>query len=93
MPLRRRRPPVQRWDVTLLYTANGTAPTEFSDLAAENSLTLTGATVVRAMAVRDGWEKSPTATRSDIFLTSVLGTAANGVPPTDAQTKPEGWPE
>ncbi len=62
-------------------------------LRPEPVLHLKKTTVLRAFAVRAGWEKSPVATRSYIFKTSVLGTAADGSVPVDAQARPAGYPE
>lgn len=79
-PLNRDTDPAN--DVTLLWTTNSAEPTEFSDAGPEHTFTLNGTTILRAFAVRDGFEKSRAATRSYLFKTSILGTA---VPPADHQ--------
>jgi hypothetical protein len=43
---------------------------------------------IRAMTVRNGYEKSPVEARNYVLLTDIIGTAAKGVVPTDAQVMP-----
>jgi hypothetical protein len=79
-------------DGLILYTLNGALPTEYSDVCHSRTFTFEKSTVLRAMTVRKGYEKSPVRTENYLSKTSVIGTAAAGVLPTDAQGTPPNYP-
>ncbi|NLT03882.1 MAG: T9SS type A sorting domain-containing protein [Bacteroidales bacterium] len=57
---------------TLFYTLDGSTPSETQGIRYTTPLNITTTTVVRAIALKDGWEKSRVATSTYIFPDKVL---------------------
>lgn len=66
------------------FTTNSANPTRYSELYS-GPISANRSTIVRAIAAKDGWLPSSSVTRSFLFKESILGTAAQGTPPTDQQ--------
>ena len=72
------------------YTLNGSTPTATQGLIYESPLTLSKTTVVRALALRDGYEPTNVDTHTYVFLDDVL-TQGGPTAPYRAKPGPE-WP-
>lgn len=70
---------------TIRYTTNGTPPSLTNGLVYANPIPITGTTVIRAAAFKDGFQPSNVDTHTYIFLEDVIRQSPTGqVPP--------GWP-
>jgi hypothetical protein len=67
------------------YTRNGDAPTATSGFVHSGPITVTGTTILRAAAFKDGFQPSNVDTQSYFFLDDVITQSASGAPPS-------GWP-
>jgi hypothetical protein len=70
---------------TIRYTTDGTTPTETNGSVYSGPITISGTTVVRAMAYRSNWDSTNVDTQTYLVLDDVLTQSANGTPPS-------GWP-
>lgn len=68
------------------YTRNGDTPTATSGFVYTGPLQIGSTTILRAAAFRDGWEPSPTGTRTYLFPEDVLQQSPAG-------QAPPGWPQ
>jgi hypothetical protein len=66
------------------FTTNTAHPTRYSEVYA-GPVTANRTKVVRAIAAKEGYLPSASITRSFLFKEDILGTAAQGTPPTDHQ--------
>ena len=72
------------------FTTDFTTPTDSSTVYTA-PISVSSTTSIRAVATSPGCVPSPVITRSYLYKEKVLGTAAQGVLPTDHQIKPVGW--
>ena len=70
---------------TIRYTVDGSTPTAGRGLRYSEAIAVTGTTVLRAAAFRDGYIDSDVNTQTYLFLDDILTQSANGSPP-------PGWP-
>ncbi len=70
---------------TIVYTTNGSVPTLSNGTVYTGPLTISGTTVLRAAAFREGFQPSNVDTQTYIFVQDVLRQSPNGQPPA-------GWP-
>jgi Lamin Tail Domain/Fn3 associated len=78
--------------VTVRYTTDFSVPTAASAIV-NNPINITPNTIIRAVAMANNCLPSPVVTRSFLFKQKVLGTAVQGVQPTDHQVKPAAYPD
>jgi hypothetical protein len=70
---------------TIRYTRNGATPTETTGFVYSGPVAITGTTVLRAAAFKEGYRPSDVDTQSYLFLDDIIVQSANG-------TAPPGWP-
>lgn len=70
---------------TICYTTNGLVPTLANGLVYSTPIRISGTTVLRARAFKDGYEPSNTDTHTYLFLEDVIRQSPDGAPP-------PGWP-
>ena len=70
---------------TIRYTLDGTTPTASvgTAIAPGNSISVTGTSIIRAVAYRSGWATSTVETRSYLFTDDIVG---------QSTATPSGWP-
>jgi hypothetical protein len=67
---------------TLYYTTNNTPPSETNGLVYTTPIRIGRTTVVRAIAIRPGWQPSNLDTQSYLFLSDILAQTGQGQPAT-----------
>src|SRR5213075_1308625 len=72
-------------DATIIYTTDGSVPSPSNGTIYTGPLTISGTTVIRAAAFKDGFQPSDVDTQTYIFLTDVILQSPNG-------ETPPGWP-
>lgn len=72
-------------EAQILYTVDGSEPGAPGGRIASGPITISRTTIVRAAAFRSGWEPSPVATQSYLFLDSILEQ------PADPRGYPTNW--
>ncbi|HWQ91324.1 MAG TPA: lamin tail domain-containing protein, partial [Clostridia bacterium] len=70
---------------TIIYTTNGTIPALDNGTVYTGPMLISGTTVLRAAAFRDGYLPSDVDTQTYLFLSDVIRQSPNGAPPA-------GWP-
>ncbi|MDF7800428.1 lamin tail domain-containing protein [Pontiellaceae bacterium B1224] len=66
---------------TIRYTTDGSAPTELNGTVYTGPVTIDGTTLLRAAAVRPGYQPSVPNTQTYLFIDDVLKQDGNGLPP------------
>ncbi len=72
-------------DATIIYTTNGSLPSLTNGTVYTQPLTISGTTVIRAAAFKDGFQPSSVDTETYLFVQDVIHQSPNGAPP-------PGWP-
>ena len=73
-------------NATIIYTTDGSIPTLGNGTTYTGPISISGTTVVRAAAFKDGFEPSGVDTQTYIFLNDVIRQSPNG-------ETPPGWPD
>src|SRR5437763_12806634 len=73
-------------NATIIYTTDGSIPTLGNGTTYTGPISISGTTVIRAAAFKDGFEPSDVDTQTYIFLNDVIRQSPNG-------ETPPGWPD